>query len=1117
MTGPVRQLQPDTLVNKDTFTGKLAAAELSPGTVVAERFRVVQLLGMGGMGLVYRAHDLELDIDVALKLLRPELASRRDAFERFRHELLLARQVSSPHVVRIHDLVKHENSWLISMDYVPGMSLERMLDQKGSLPPDQALKMLRQLALGLAAAHRSGVVHRDLKPANVLINEKGEACITDFGVARSAGETGITDSGIIIGTPAYLSPEQARADPLDGRSDLYALGLIFFEMLTGTLPFRGGTPAEMMMQRIVREPPSVATVKPELPGFVVRMCAHLLALKPAHRFQTADEVIAAIDNRNLPAAARERQFRIATALATVLLVAAGIGFMQWRTQQGLPDVPAIAQVNATPLDIAALPLLVSGDGPADTELAEGISRILADDLASRPEINGADFLRVRRSLAELRFDAEAARRQLPRVFEVSNARQLLTGTLARDAEDRRSLTLSVWQPGAAEAAWSRSSQFVAIADLPGELARMQQALYDYLGLAHAPQTWPGTDVLAGIGKLSQQTPAAEIITELADLAQIQPSPSLWWALMEALDRASRNAELARIAQHARDALADDQGFAARKAKAYALLILGEHATALTAFRELLNEAPHNNMLGLLLARAQADQGSFDAAIQTLSKIVGDDQRNVDAWYGLGKYSIQSGDSKRAVDEYLVRAQVVANRLEDVRMQAEVGNALGIGYRRLGQFDAGAERFQYAANLYGSISDTRGEATALRNLATVRTIQGDFETAGSILARVQGIVDTLGDSVASADLANAKGLLAEEQGDYQNALEGYRDALRLRQSQGDLRLIGESQINVGFCYFQLGEFDNAQTYWQQATATYNQIDDRAGLVHARQSLGLAEMASGNWRQARQTLEDALRESESMQMAEETSVTQAGLAELDHLEGQMASALAMSQRALDTFRQREDQRGIIEMKLLQSAVYADLGDWASAEEALAGLASASISNGEQASLLAWRIGEIALGREDPEAALKAADDAITQAGKSNSRGAELSARLLRARSLLALRRTDAATRELTEVRQGLTRYASVPLRLQLAETELQMPAIDVPSVYLQARSLLARLPAYARAFLIHSHAAARLQSQGAADALASARKSYAELKTQVPPAQLESLGRLAEAAGLSRELP
>ncbi|MBW3549358.1 MAG: serine/threonine protein kinase, partial [Proteobacteria bacterium] len=249
-----------------TATGLYAQIDLPPGAVLAGRFRIESMLGIGGMGVVYRATDLTLDIPVALKLLRPELAQRAGAFERFRDELLLARQVSSPHVVRIHDLIQHSDSvpdqghagssgpdhqqhapkpapprWLISMDFVDGTSLDHRLDREGSFGIEDALKLTRQLAEGLAAAHAKGVVHRDLKPANVLLDAEGNGYISDFGVARSLASSGLTQSGVVIGTPDYLSPEQARGDSVDARSDLYALGLILYEMLAGKPPFAGGT------------------------------------------------------------------------------------------------------------------------------------------------------------------------------------------------------------------------------------------------------------------------------------------------------------------------------------------------------------------------------------------------------------------------------------------------------------------------------------------------------------------------------------------------------------------------------------------------------------------------------------------------------------------------------------------------------------------------------------------------------------------------------------------------------------------------------------------------------------------------------------------------------------
>src|SRR6185312_6703536 len=157
-----------------TLTGQLAAAELRSGDVLAGRFRIEAILGVGGMGVVYRARDLSLNVDVSLKLLRPELARRPEAFERFRQELLLARQVSSPHVVRIHDIAQQDGRWFISMDFVDGESLERRMDLRGRIDPDEALAIARGLLEGLSAAHLRGVVHRDLKPANVLLDGQGQ-------------------------------------------------------------------------------------------------------------------------------------------------------------------------------------------------------------------------------------------------------------------------------------------------------------------------------------------------------------------------------------------------------------------------------------------------------------------------------------------------------------------------------------------------------------------------------------------------------------------------------------------------------------------------------------------------------------------------------------------------------------------------------------------------------------------------------------------------------------------------------------------------------------------------------------------------------------------------------
>ncbi|HJT98260.1 MAG TPA: protein kinase, partial [Rhodanobacteraceae bacterium] len=978
-----------------TVTGMLTMAELRPGDVVAARFRIVRLLGMGGMGVVYHAHDMELDVDVALKLLRPELASRPDAFERFRQELLLARQVSSPHVVRIHDLVRHGEVWLISMDFVPGQSLERLLDTKGSLAPEDAIRIVRQLALGLVAAHQRGVVHRDLKPANVLIGEDNEARITDFGVARSAGSTGITVSGVIIGTPEYLSPEQARAEPVDGRSDLYALGLIFFEMLTGTLPFRGGTPAEMLAQRIVRDPPPPDTIRRDLPTFAVRLCSRLLELKPSRRFQTAEDVIRAIDEKRVRMPFRPRRALLALA-AVLAIVAIGAG-IEWRLRA--TGTPAAVQPVTTALDVAVLPIALAQSQPEDKALAAGVREVLTTALTGMPDLHSADVRRVDRALTELDYDAAAARRQRTRVADVLGARALLEGDLEHGADGRYVLRFALVDPATGNASWTLATPSVAENEVANAFSGLARNLVAKLGRTGAAIAVPDPAVLRLIGRLGDVDNAVlDDSAKLLDAARTARNPDLWWAIEDRLDRANRSADAANAARQALDSLATDDSRDARRARAYANLLLDKDAEAGTLLAAL-TASGSDHPVRFLLARAQSEAGNLDDARKTLLAIVREDPRNADAWFALGKDAILQGDYRLATDEYLTQAMIKANRLGNRRMQADVTNALGVGYQNLGDLASAARQFEAAARMRNELGDQRGQATSLRNLASIEATQGDMKSAEKTLATARTILEPLADKAAMADLVNDVGVLEEERGEYRRALDAYREALGYRQAENNQRSIGESQINVGFAYYQLGEFDNAQTYLQQASQTYSKIDDHAGAVNAELSLSLAEIARGELGFARQSLEAGLAKAESLQMAEARAIGAAYLGELDRLEGRIADALSQSNVALQQFRQRDDPRGIVEMQLLQSAAFRDVGDWDAAEAALGDLTADTVANREQGAILLLRRGEIALGRGAAAEALAKASQAVAAAQEIHSYNTELPGRLLRARALLA----------------------------------------------------------------------------------------------------------------------
>ena len=224
--------------------GSLAEGRFLPGALLAGRYRIVALLGRGGMGEVYRAHDLTLGQEVALKFL-PEVAARNPAaLARFYNEVRIARQVSHPNVCRVYDLGEVEGQPYLSMEYVDGEDLGSLLRRIGRLPSDKALEIARQLCAGLAAAHAKGVLHRDLKPANVMLNGRGHVVVTDFGLAALADE--IPGEEIRNGTPAYMAPEQLAGREVTVQSDIYSLGLVLYEIFTGKRAFEAATLAELV-------------------------------------------------------------------------------------------------------------------------------------------------------------------------------------------------------------------------------------------------------------------------------------------------------------------------------------------------------------------------------------------------------------------------------------------------------------------------------------------------------------------------------------------------------------------------------------------------------------------------------------------------------------------------------------------------------------------------------------------------------------------------------------------------------------------------------------------------------------------------------------------------------
>jgi tetratricopeptide (TPR) repeat protein len=390
---------------------------------LADRYRVERELGRGGMATVYLAHDLRHDRPVALKVLRPELAASLGP-ERFLQEIRIAARLQHPHILPVHDSGEVAGRLWYTMPYVEGESLRQRMAREGQLPLDQAVRIATQVLSALGYAHAHGVIHRDIKPENVLL-EGDEAVVADFGVARAitaAGQDRLTETGLALGTPAYMSPEQAAANrELDGRSDLYALGCVLYEMLVGQPPF-GGLTAQQLLARHAMDPvPPLRTVRATVPEGVERTVMRALAKVPADRFPTAADFAGALAAPRETAVMSSSTSPLHGRRRTVVLAAAGLGlalagYLWW------PEPEAALDPNL----VAVVPFRVGGAAPALGYLREGMIDLVAARLTGEGGARAADPGSV---MAAWRRAASSEAEDLPESVVIRLARRLGAGQL----------------------------------------------------------------------------------------------------------------------------------------------------------------------------------------------------------------------------------------------------------------------------------------------------------------------------------------------------------------------------------------------------------------------------------------------------------------------------------------------------------------------------------------------------------------------------------------------------------------------------------------------------------------------------------------------------------------
>ncbi len=361
---------------------------LRQGSVVASRYEILSMLGQGGMGAVYRAHDRLLDEPVAIKVLRPDVAREPDIARRFQSEIKLARRVSHKNVCRIHEYGDDQGLRYISMEFLEGLDLRQLVREKGGLPPAEAFDVALQVCDGLAAIHEVGVIHRDLKTPNIMRDKRGLLRLMDFGIAKESGVDGTaTATGLIIGTPEYMSPEQARGEKIDFRSDIYALGIVIFEIFTGRVPFRSDTPLGIILKHLQEPPPLDGPEAAAVPAAVKDVLRSALAKTAAERYGSVAEIAQAL--RHARAATLGRAPAPVTAVPVPVTAVAS------------PTAVAAPTAAGAPVTTSSAPTL-EGPAPTSSPRAQAPARPVPPPIAPRP-MPAATQMRARRGPSPLVF------------------------------------------------------------------------------------------------------------------------------------------------------------------------------------------------------------------------------------------------------------------------------------------------------------------------------------------------------------------------------------------------------------------------------------------------------------------------------------------------------------------------------------------------------------------------------------------------------------------------------------------------------------------------------------------------------------------------------------------